>query len=93
MSLRKPIIKVTRECVVCSGKGQRPGYRECKFCNGIGKIDVKQNDPKFKKYYIKNLEEVIEYYTGSYREKNEEAQEYLKKVKEYCKELDKIVNK
>ena len=109
MSLKKPIIKVTTKCFLCNGKGYRDympitttgkvkkdaiGERKnCQRCNGLGKIDVRQNDPQFKKYYIKNLEEVIDYLTKIYRHKRDEAQEYLKKMKEYCKELDKVVNK
>lgn len=106
MSLKKPIIKVTRKCISCRATGNAYDYnsmesgyehrcpqKSCSSCNGNGRIDLEQNDPRFKKYYIKNLEEVIEYWTKEYRIKNKEAQEYLAKVKEYSKELDKIINK
>ena len=97
MSLKKPIIKVTRECEVCSGKGKKISeyfcFEICNNCNGIGKLDIRKNNTNFKKYYIKNLEEVIKYWTKLYQNKNDEAQEYLGKVREYSKELDKVVNK
>lgn len=108
MSIKKPIIKVTRECPYCYGTGKKYEYMNiglslkdrdisnecnCSKCKGSGRIDIKRNNKDFKKYYIKNLEEVIEYFTKLYRNKNDEAQEYLKKVRKYCKELDKVVNK
>ena len=105
MSLKKPIIKVTKKCKFCNGGTTREfldvspigkhrwGNKRCGYCKGLGKIDIKKNNKNFKKYYIKNLEEVIVYWTRLYRNKNKEAQEYLGKVSEYSKELNKVVNK
>ncbi len=97
MSIKKPIIKGIRECGYCDGSGSIAIrlksdyniYPDCEECKGTGKADIKD----FKKYYIKKLEEGIEDLTRLYRYSNKEAQEYLKKVKEYSKELDKVINK
>ena len=112
MSLKKPIIEVTRECSYCGGSGnrvQKGKYNcdtgnisraenpfvivNCKKCRGLGRVSVERNNKNFKKYYIKNLEQVVEYWTMLYREKNRAAQEHLKEVRKYCEELDKVVNK
>ena len=99
MSLRKPIIKVTKICPKCKGKGWQGFaanatiFLKCKRCKSRGEIDIRKNDKNFKKYYIKNLEEIIEYWTTQYRNINNEAQDCLKKVREYSKELDKVINK
>lgn len=114
MSLRKPIIKVSRECLKCRGSGQKTikGKRpdsylrtskilgkymyiiiDCPKCNGIGRIDVKQKDPKFKKYYQKALEERVDDLTTEYRNAKEEAYEIGEELSKHCKELDKVVNR
>ena len=109
MSLRKPILKVTRECSTCKSTGRvyikltfpsllKKGYYEikiidCKKCKGIGRIDIKQNHLKFKKYYQKALEERVDDLTIEYRNAKEEAHELGEELSKYSKELDKIVNK
>ena len=109
MSLRKPIIKVTRECRYCKGSGKKDikieypylhktGYYEikiiaCKKCNGIGRIDIKPSNSKFKKYYQKALEERVDDLTREYRYANTEAYRIGTKLKIHCEELDKVVNK
>jgi len=105
MSLSKPIIKVTKECKYCdngvvrkfidvslSGK-HRWGDSTCKYCKGIGKIDVRQDNKNFKKYYIENLEEKIDYLTTKYRNAKTETFNIGEELGKHCKELDKVVNK
>lgn len=114
MSLRKPILKVTRKCSACKGtgqktiKGKRPdsyfkSFRivgkymyiiiDCPKCKGIGRIDVKQNNPRFKKLYQKALEERVDNLTTEYRNANAEAYKIGEELRTHCKELDKVVNK
>lgn len=113
MSIRKPIIKVTRRCSECKGtgnkiiktKGNITFYGGAKFitgknciidcpkCRGLCEVDVKQKDPKFKKYYQKELEEQIAYLTTKYRNAKTEAFDIGEELRKYCKELDKVVNK
>ena len=116
MSLRKPILKVTRECPKCKGSGEKiikerirrendifKRYKiigpyidviiNCPKCHGLGKIDIKRSDKNYKKYYIENLEEIIEYWTTKYRNAKAEAFDTGEELRKYCKELDKVVNK
>lgn len=108
MSLRKPILKVTRECSKCGGDGVKEkrtpfkvfkvthyynSYLDCKKCKGTGRIDVKQNDPKFKKYYKIALEQQVDDLTTKYRNAKANAFDTGEELRKYCKELDKVVNK
>lgn len=97
-----PNFVVTKKCSHCNGAGdykyfddklQNKVWEICPKCNGSGKVDVKQNDPNFKKYYIENLKDQIDYFTHLYRNKNALAKDFLGKVSEYYKELDKVINK
>jgi len=116
MSLRKPIIKVTRECLSCKGSGEKIINKRirktddffirdkiigqyidiiinCPKCHGSGRVDIKQNDPKFKKYYQKDLEQRVDDLTTEYRNAKAEAFNIGEELRKYCKELDKVVNK
>lgn len=106
MSLRKPILRVTRECPKCDGYAieiRKPHiirmwkpyyvYDDCKKCKGIGRIDVKRNDPKFKKYYKIALEERVEDLTTEYRNAKTTTFNIGEELRKHCKELDKVVNK
>jgi len=114
MSLRKPILKVTKECPKCKGSGQKTiktkrtdSYFEadgilgkyvyiiidCPRCKGIGRVDIKQTNPRFKKYYKKDLEERIDDLTTEYRNAKEEAYKIGEELAKHCKELDKVMNK
>ena len=95
MSLRKPMLKVTKECSRCKGSGGKYPYVtvECPRCKGNGRIDVKQNDPKFKKYYQKTLEQRVDDLTTEYRNAKAETFDIGEELRKYCKELDKVVNK
>jgi len=115
MSLRKPILKVTRECGYCKGSGSKtikaknytkPLYGaefiggrnsyliiDCGKCKGTGRVDVKRNDPRFKKYYKIALEERVEDLTIEYRNAKAETFDIGEELRKYCKELDKVINK
>jgi len=100
MSIRKPIIKVTRKCSDCGGDGidvrvineRHYGYRDCKRCRGWGRIDIKKNHPQFKKCYQKVLEKRIDNLTTEYRNAKAEASKIGEELGKHCKELDKVIN-
>lgn len=107
MSLRKPVIKVYIECSACEGIGRCYPYVECngfsgpffptaspcEKCKGTKKVEISIKHPSFKAHYIESLRNRIKYYTKHYREINKEANSYLKLIRKYSKELDKIINK
>lgn len=113
MSLRKPILRVTRKCNYCKGIGNKSiktkgiitfygGIKyivgknrivDCPKCKGLGRVDVKQSDPKFKKYYQKILKEQVNYLTTKYRDAKAETFYIGEELRRYCKELDKVVNR
>ena len=109
MSIRKPILKVTRECLNCLGtgkvfddsgigtgyEGDLGGFDSRIKCPYCknGRYDVKKDHPDFKRLYQTALEQRVDDLTTEYRNAKDEAYKIAEELRKYCKELDKVVNK
>ena len=65
----------------------------CPDCKGKGIIRITSKAKDFKKYYIKELERIINMYNIRLSDVRQIESSVMKDIKKYNKELDKFINK
>ncbi len=104
--MKRYLIKLYEECMMCNGKGRMshtevaPGYENigsttmvrCYYCKGSGTTEILSNRKNFKKLYIKELQRVIGKLNIELSDVRKTEFSIMKEMRKYNKELDKIIN-